>query len=222
MPKKPPTTSDAASAATSRAAARSSARRRVKSAPAVIPRATSTSSSRDVDVVDGTDAVNDDIDDAANEVDVEGAAATRSYARAVAASSPVGVVVPRVVLAVVEYDADARRANGPDDDDIVERVVGATADVVASVVAGVIARAIARPSVDTPRRVHIARDRDDETRRRAETKRRAASRALERASLARPTDERTDDARWRARRRGRPTRALGHRRNTHANCLPIR
>jgi len=165
MPKNPPTTSDAASAATSRAAARSSARRRVKSAPAVIPRATSTD-----DGLDGTDAVNDvDGLDAVNEVDVvvEGTAATVSYARVVAASSPVGVVVPRVVLAVVEYaDADAGRANGSKDD-IVERVVvGADVDASADVgvgVAGVIARTIARPSVDTARRVHIARARDDET-----------------------------------------------------------
>ena len=201
MPKNPPTTSDAASAATSRAAARSRARRRVNSAPAVIPRATSTS--RDADV-DGTDAVND--------VDVEGAAV--SYARAVAASSPVGVVV--------EYADDARRANaresGPTED-VVERVVGADVAAIADVdaIAGDVARTSARPSVDIARLVHIARARDEETeRRRSRDARGFLARELERRSRA--TDERTTrgDA-FAVARRG-----LGLERNTHSHCLPIR
>ena len=201
MPKNPPTTSDAASAATSRAAARSRARRRVNSAPAVIPRATSTS--RDADV-DGTDAVND--------VDVEGAAV--SYARAVAASSPVGVVV--------EYADDARRANaresGPTED-VVERVVGADVAAIADVdaIAGDVARTSARPSVDIARLVHIARARDEETeRRRSRDARGFLARELERLSGA--TDERTTrgDARSVARR------GLGLERNTPSHCLHIR
>ena len=209
MPKNPPTTSDAASAATSRAAARSRARRRVKSAPAVIPRATSTS--RDADV-DGTDAVNDVVVDAVNDVDVEGAAV--SYARAVAASSPVG--------AVVEYADDARRANaresGPTED-VVERVVGADVAAIADVdaIAGDVARTSARPSVDIARLVHIARARDEETEgRRSRDARGFLARELER--LSRATDERTTrgDARSVARR------GLGLERNTPSHCLHIR